>query len=57
MVTFDRQAPLSTLTVKASGPHRVGRSVGFPTGFPDAQHKVSWFLRLRSVGLMDAGIL
>ena len=26
--------------------------VGFPSGFPaDAQQKVSWFLRLRSVGL------
>ena len=28
------------------------RPVGFPSGFPvDAQQKVSWFLRLRSVGL------
>ena len=52
MVTINRQAPLSTLTVKASGPHRVVRSVGFPSRFPvDAQQKVSWFLRLRSVGL------
>ena len=40
MVTFDRQAPLSTLTVKASETSPCRRPVGFPSGF-----------RLRSVGL------